>query len=392
MSAPLRKSVRRARASGAASVTTAQSVHLNLGERSYDILVERGILPRLGSETAARVERPDGRLAVIITQPKVDLYFGDAARESLLATGFRVKTISIAAGEVYKTLQTVRRIYNALLADAVDGRTVIVALGGGVIGDVAGFVAATYQRGLPFVQVPTTLLAQVDSSVGGKTGVNLGHAKNLIGAFYQPRLVLCDPDTLLTLPLRERRSGMAEIIKYGLIADAAFFDDLMGQGDNLLRLRSDRLEYAIAQSCRLKARVVEKDERDTGLRAILNFGHTVGHALEALTRFRVFRHGEAIALGMVAAAYIGEELEITDPEDTAQMLRIFRQNGFNTQLGDNLDLDAIVSLLAWDKKSVDGAARFVLMERIGKATPGHAVSPETVRRALARMQSNFHDA
>jgi len=193
-----------------------QQVHLELSDRSYDIVVERGVLERIGEEIAKRVAPGgvDGRTAVVVTNPKVDLYHGEQVRESLEAAGFRVMSIVLPAGECYKTLQTVRRIYRLLHAEAVDRRAVVVALGGGVIGDVAGFVAATYNRGLDLVQVPTTLLAQVDSSVGGKTGVNFDSGKNLIGAFYQPRLVVIDPDTLKSLPIRERRSGLAEIIKY----------------------------------------------------------------------------------------------------------------------------------------------------------------------------------
>lgn len=364
-------------------------VHLDLGPRSYDILVRRGLLADTGAEIAARLAggRSAGRLAVVISNPKVELYHGPVVTKSLADAGFRVLPLTLPAGEVYKTLQAVRRLYKALHAEAADRRAVIVALGGGVIGDIAGFVAATYNRGLDFVQIPTTLLAQVDSSVGGKVGVNFDAGKNLIGAFYQPRLVLIDPDTLYSLPLRERRSGLAEVIKYGIISDRPFFDLVSREAPALVRLSSEHLEHVLARSCEIKARVVEQDERDEGLRAILNFGHTVGHALEAVTHYRVYRHGEAIALGMITACLIGEEIGLTDPADTAAIITAFRNAGFRRlDLDARLSTDDILRLLAWDKKSVDGAARFVLLDRIGRATPGHPIPEAALRRALERQR------
>ena len=365
-------------------------VHLELGPRSYDILVRRGLLTQAGPEIAARLEGGNvrGRLAVVFTHPKVNLYHGETLRKSLEACGFRVLLLPVMAGEAYKTLQTVRRLYKHLHAAQADRRTVVVALGGGVIGDVAGFVAATYNRGLDFVQIPTTLLAQVDSSVGGKVGVNFDSGKNLVGAFYQPRLVLIDPNTLRSLPLRERRSGMAEVLKYGIISDRPFFEMLSREAGGLVRLTSPQLEYAIARSCEIKARVVEQDERDDGLRAILNFGHTIGHALEAITRYRVYRHGEAIAIGMVSACLIGEEVGLTDPADTAAVITGFRNAGFKMlHLDQSLPIGEILGLLSWDKKSVDGAARFVLLETMGRATPGHSVPEAVLRRALERLRA-----
>ena len=369
--------------------TPGHDVHVDLGPRSYDILVRRGLLAQAGPEIAARVAGGDGRgrLAVVITNPKVDLYHGAALTRSLEDAGFRVRVLSIPAGEVYKTLQTVRRLYKQLHTEMADRRALVVALGGGVIGDVAGFVAASYNRGLDFVQIPTTLLAQVDSSVGGKVGVNFDNGKNLVGAFYQPRLVLIDPDTLHTLPLRERRSGLAEVIKYGIIHDRPFFDMLAREAGALVRLTSDQLEHAIAHSCEIKARVVEQDERDEGLRAILNFGHTIGHALEAITHYRVYRHGEAIAIGMISACLIGEEAGRTNPADTAAVGDAFANAGFKQlDLSEDLPIPDILRLLSWDKKAVDGAARFVLLEELGHATPGHPVPEAVLRRALERQR------
>ncbi|MBV9852796.1 MAG: 3-dehydroquinate synthase [Armatimonadetes bacterium] len=364
-------------------------MHLALGPRSYDILVRRGLLAHAGPEIAGRVVGGDarGRLAVVISNPKVDQSYGATVTRSLEDAGFRVRALAVPAGEVHKTLATVRRLYGSLHAEAADRRTIVVALGGGVIGDVAGYVAATYARGLDFVQIPTTLLAQVDSSVGGKVGVNFDSGKNLIGAFHQPRLVLIDPDTLYTLPRRELRSGLAEVIKYGIIYDKAFFQMLSREAAALVRLSSEHLEDAISRSCEIKARVVEQDERDEGLRAILNFGHTVGHALEAITRYRIYRHGEAIAIGMVSACLIGEEAGLTEGADTAAVIQAFRNAGF-PQLGldGRLPIEDILRLLSWDKKAVDGAARFVLLERIGRATPGHPVAEAAIRRALERQR------
>lgn len=363
------------------------TVTVHLGDRSYDILVGRGLLASLGSELAARLSSASTvqRQALIVSSPEIVNLYGLEVSQSLEAAGFRVVSASIPAGEQSKSAESAAKLYQALYDLAADRQTIVVALGGGVIGDLAGFVAATYTRGLDFVQVPTTLLAQVDSSVGGKTGVNFGSAKNLIGAFHQPRLVVIDPETLDTLSARERRSGFAEVIKYGIIADKVFFDLLGSEAAGLLDLTSEHLAFVLAHSCTLKARVVEQDERDEGLRAILNFGHTVGHALEAITLYQTYTHGEAIALGMVSAALIGEEVGITRPEDTLTATGLLRAAGFNIRLDSSHSVDELVRLIAWDKKSVGGSARFVLMEEIGHATPGHQVPEAAIRRALERQ-------
>lgn len=368
-------------------------VHVDLGERSYDILVEPGVLDRLGSEIRDRVAggSANGRTAIVLTNPKIDLYHGDRATRSLEDAGFRLLRVTITAGESYKTLQTVRRIYKFLYEATVDRHAILVALGGGVIGDIGGFVAATYNRGLDFVQVPTTLLAQVDSSVGGKTGVNFARGKNLIGAFYQPRLVAIDPLSLRSLSMRERRSGLAEVVKYGIIYDEAFFALLEQELTCLLRLRSNDLSYCIARSCEIKARVVEQDEMDNGLRAILNFGHTIGHAIESVTRYRVYRHGEAISIGMVSASLIGELIGTTSYDVTERIVSFFRSAGFPVAMQSRISIDEVIGLLGWDKKSVDGCARFVMLHRIGAATAGHRVGNDVIRRALLRQQSEYGD-
>ncbi len=369
--------------------TFASVVSLQLGPRSYDIIVERGLLARVGQEIAERIAGGEGggRLAVIVTQPNIANLYAETVTGSLRSAGFSVQTIALAAGETRKTLRTVEKAYTYLRDMAADRRTVIVALGGGVIGDIAGFLAATYNRGLDFVQIPTTLLAQVDSSVGGKVGVNFGPGKNLIGSFYQPRFVAIDPDTLATLPLREHRSGFAEVLKYGIIDDKPFFDLLVGEGKRLVSRQSALLEQVIAQSCRIKARVVEQDEQEGGLRAILNFGHTIGHALESITQYRMFTHGEAVALGMASAALVGEEMGLTPPTHTRELMHALPVFGFRTQLPPTLSLGGILELLSLDKKSVGGEARFVLMDKIGHVTPGHVVPRAVLERALVRQQA-----
>jgi len=368
-----------------------QTVRVGLGDRGYEILVGRGLIGQIGQELAVRLGGGAGRLAVVVSSPEIDALYGAAVSESLQASGFRVETASVPAGERTKSLASVEELYTKFHSLSADRRTVVVALGGGVIGDLAGFAAATYTRGLCFVQVPTTLLAQVDSSVGGKTGVNFGNAKNLIGAFYQPSLVVIDPEMLGTLPARETRSGLAEVIKYGIIAGKDFALLLGREMAGLLSLTSPELEYVIAHSCAIKARVVEEDEREDGLRAILNFGHTVGHALESLTHYQTYTHGEAIALGMVSACLIGEEVKVTRPDDTAAVTSLLQAAGFQTTLDPAHSIAEIVRLLAWDKKSVGGSARFVLLEELGRATPGHSVPEATIESALIRQQRLTND-
>jgi 3-dehydroquinate synthase len=365
------------------------TVRVNLDRRSYNIYVERDILCRLGAimlKDLGLGDDAEGRVAVVIMNPKIEHYYGKTVAQSLQTAGFAYLPITLVAGETYKTLQTVRRVYRMLYDQAVDRRTVVVAVGGGVIGDVAGYVASTYQRGLDFVQVPTTLLAQVDSSVGGKVGVNFDQAKNLIGSFYQPRLVVADPNTLKSLPFRERRSGLAEIIKCGAIADASFFKVVADDINEMLRLTSSNLEAAIAQTIKIKAKIVEQDELDNDIRAILNFGHTVGHAVEALTGYHVYRHGEAVAIGMVSACLIGEEAGITPPSATEALLSVLQKAGFPFHLDDRLYTNDVIRLTALDKKSVGGSARFVLLESLGKASAGHDISNDIIRAALQRQR------
>ena len=285
-------------------------VHVSLGNRSYAIKIGAGQLNRLGRE-CARLKL--GRRCAIITDTNVGRHYAKTAFNSLASAGFAPVLIIVPPGETAKSLKTVQTCYDQLACYRLERKSFIVALGGGVIGDLAGFVAATYLRGIAFVQVPTTLLAQVDSSVGGKVGVNLKAGKNLVGAFYQPRLVLCDLDTLDTLPVREFRAGLAEVIKYGIIGDAKLFRRLERDLPELLRRESKTLADVVARCCEIKADVVGRDETEGGLRAILNFGHTVGHALEVISSYNKYLHGEAIAIGTVAAAGLSRKVLVCPP-------------------------------------------------------------------------------
>jgi 3-dehydroquinate synthase len=325
-----------------------------------------------------------GRRCAIITDTNVGPRFGRRVRQSLQAAGFEPLLITVPAGETAKSLKTVQRCYDQLAAQRLERKSFLVALGGGVVGDLGGFVAATYLRGLAFVQVPTTLLAQVDSSVGGKVGVNLPAGKNLVGAFHQPRLVVCDLDTLRTLPLREFRAGLAEVIKYGIIYDAALFSRLERDLPALLRRAAGPLASVIARCCEIKAEVVSQDETETGLRAILNFGHTIGHGLEAISRYGKYLHGEAISIGQVAAARLSARLLGLPQSEAARIRTLFERAGLPVELQLNrLQRARLLAAMQLDKKVSGGQVRFVLAKRIGKAEYGHAVPAEILREVLS---------
>jgi 3-dehydroquinate synthase len=348
-----------------------RTVKVPLGNRSYNIVIGRGLLKGLG--VACQKLKLGARCAVI-SDSNVARRFGKAAQQSLARAGFDALLIVVPAGETAKSLKTVQSCYDRLAQHHLERKSFIVAVGGGVVGDLAGFVAATYLRGIPFVQVPTTLLAQVDSSVGGKVGVNLKAGKNLVGAFHQPRLVLCDFDTLRTLPAREYRSGLAEIIKYGIIYDAALFQKLERDLPKLLKRDPKTLADVVARCCEIKAEVVGQDETDGGLRAILNFGHTIGHALEAISGYGKYLHGEAIAIGQVAAAELSARLTGLPVADVGRIRVLFQRAGLPVAV--KLDASARKRLLAamkLDKKVSGGEIKFVLAGRIGKVEHGRNV-------------------
>jgi 3-dehydroquinate synthase len=339
-------------------------VQVPLGSRSYAIKVGGGFLPQLGAE-CARLKL--GQRCAVITDTNVGKKFAAIALKSLSASGFQPVLITVPAGEKSKRLAIVEKCYDQLAAHRLERKAFIVALGGGVVGDLAGFVAATYLRGIPFVQVPTTLLAQVDSSVGGKTGVNLKAGKNLVGAFYQPRLVLCDLDALKTLPRREYVSGLAEVVKYGIIYDAILFAQLERNLPKLLQRDAATLRAVIARCCEIKSEVVGQDETESGLRAILNFGHTIGHAIENSSGYGKFLHGEAIAIGQVAAAKLSQKILGLPSGDVERIENLFSQAGLPVKIKLNSPRrQKLIAAMKLDKKVSAGEIKFVLAKKIGK--------------------------
>ncbi len=362
-------------------------VKVRLGPRSYDIKIGTGLLARLGRE-CARLGL--GRRCAIISDRNVAPRFGAAAQRTLARAGFEPVLITVSAGETAKRLKTVQACYDQLTAQRLERKSFIVALGGGVVGDLAGFVAATYLRGIAFVQVPTTLLAQVDSSVGGKVGVNLKAGKNLVGAFYQPRLVLCDLDTLAALPAREYRTGLAEVVKYGVIYDAGLFRRLERELPKLLEREPETLAAVVARCCEIKAEVVRQDETESGLRAILNFGHTLGHALEAVSRYGNYLHGEAIAIGQVAAARLSVQLLGLPAGDVDRITRLLRRAGLPTELKlSAAQRPKLLDAMRLDKKVSAGQIQFVLARRIGKVEFAQKVPASLLAQAINHPPSTI---
>jgi len=335
---------------------------VDLGERSYPIHIGAGILPRLGGWLAGTIP---GRRALVVTQPNIDELYGDAARDSLTTAGFAVTTHQVPQGESSKCVAEFMGIQDALFAFGADRATAVVALGGGVIGDLAGFAASAYMRGVPYVQVPTTLLSQVDSSVGGKTAINHPGAKNIIGAFYQPVMVVADTDTLRTLERRELLAGFAEVVKYGVIRDADLFARLERDLDAILALDPAALAPVIQRCCEIKADVVAQDEREGGLRAILNFGHTFGHAVEALSGYGTVLHGEAVAMGMVVAARLAERLGLCGSGLADRIRALLARAGLPTDYP-ALPKTGFLTTIGHDKKTVAGRPRYVLPTAIGR--------------------------
>ena len=351
------------------------ALRVDLGERGYDIHIGAGLLAR-----ASRLIRATaGARGFVITHPAIAKLHGEALTAGL--GDLDTQTIAIPAGERQKSLSRASALWTELLTRGADRRSVVIAFGGGVVGDLAGFVAATYMRGVPYVQVPTTLLAQVDSSVGGKVAINHPQAKNLIGAFYQPRLVLADVSTLLTLPAREYRSGLAEVVKHAAIADARLFAWLREHRAGISDREPEVLAPLVRRNCEIKVEVVRKDEREEGLRAILNFGHTVGHALESLSDYRTLRHGEGVAIGMVVAARIATLLGLASKEVEQDVCALLEAFGLPTRIPET-SAAAIVHSMKADKKSLGGAPRFVLPRALGKMELGCEVPAAVVKKAI----------
>jgi len=385
-------------------VSTLKNCHtisVQLSANPYPIVIAEGGLAQLGRQVTSQGLKP-GTKVLVVTNPVVNAHYGAAALASLDAAGFVSQLLVIEAGEEQKTPATVALIHNAAFEQKLERGSLIVALGGGVVGDMAGFAAASWLRGIAVVQVPTTLLAMVDASIGGKTGVNHPGGKNLIGAFHQPKLVLIDPLTLATLPEREFRAGMAEVIKYGVIGDGGIGSGAVGDGALFSSLEAAAqadpegglasrqalgpalLQQILEHSAQAKAQVVAADEREGGLRAILNYGHTLGHVVEALCGYGTYLHGEAVGIGMVAAGELALAMGLWSAQDQARQRALIAAAGLPVAWPD-LDPQAVLECLQGDKKVRDGQVRFVLPTGIGRVEIRNDVSPSTVIEALQRL-------
>jgi len=359
-----------------------EQLRVDLGERSYDIKIGYDILSQVGEYLK---ELNLGSKVMIITNELVDSLYGREVERAIKEAGFEVHIAKIGDGEKYKSLNTARELYDQAVEANLDRSSTIVALGGGVVGDIAGFIASTYMRGVNFVQIPTTVLSQVDSSVGGKVAVNHPQGKNLIGAFYQPKLVVADVKVLKTLEERQLKAGLAEVIKYGVIWDKEFFDFLTENRIKILELDTKTMEYLIKRCCEIKAEVVAQDEREMGIRAILNYGHTIGHALEAVTNYQRFVHGEGVAIGMIGAAKLANKLDLLDSADLKKQEEIIEDFGLAVFF-DDLNIDSIIKALSKDKKVKDGMIRFILAEEIGQVVIKSDLPHNIIREVLEELR------
>ncbi|MCD6299888.1 MAG: 3-dehydroquinate synthase [Dehalococcoidales bacterium] len=357
-----------------------KEVAVRLATNSYNIRIGSNLLMQTG-----RWLKESGFTdkLVIITNPVVKKLYGDTLEQNLTKEGFRVTVLPVSDGEEQKSLEVAGRLYTELASCYMERMTPVLALGGGVIGDLAGFVAATYLRGVPLVQIPTTLLAQVDSSIGGKVAVNLGQVKNIVGTFYQPKLVISDIGVLKTLPTKEFTNGLAEVIKYGIACDKELFTFIEQNLEKIKALDEQVLEEIVFRSARIKAGFVEKDERDLGLRAVLNYGHTVGHAIESASDFRV-RHGEAVAVGMLTAARISHQLGILDENAITRLRSVMERAGLPTRIP-NLKKERMVQAITHDKKVLSGKIRFVLPKLKGEALVTE-VTPSLIEQVLVDLE------
>ena len=360
-----------------------KKVGVVLGARSYDICIGHNVLRTLKDYIPGLSL---GKKTAIITNPKLRGLYGGIIDQQWKEKGHIPVVIELPAGERYKTLKSVSKIYDVLIKEKFERNSSIIALGGGVIGDIAGFVAATYLRGIPYIQIPTSLVAQVDSSVGGKTGVNHRLGKNLIGAFYQPSLVWIDVGVLKSLPRRELISGMAEVVKYGVIADDQFFSFIEENYKKILSLEQEVLIHTVERSCEIKAMVVSADERENGLRAILNFGHTIGHAIETVTGYKRYKHGEAVSLGMVCAARLASIMRICHQDIFLRIERLCNLLGLPTSIP-RMEFGALWDILQRDKKVINGKVRFILPVRLGEVKIIEDVGREMLQEAVQSCYS-----
>ncbi len=358
-----------------------RTIRVNLSTNSYNIYIGKGLIEKIG-EVLVKEKEPCKTL--LITDKNIEKIYGNAVIESLTRKGFDVGLVSIDPGEEQKTLETAGMLYHACFERKLDRNSLIVALGGGVVGDIGGFVASTFMRGIPFIQAPTSLLAQVDSSIGGKVAVNHPKGKNMIGSFYQPMAVFVDIGTLSTLPALELAAGLVEIIKYGVIKDEKLFEYIEKSLHEILQLNYDALLNIIATSCQIKANVVEEDEKERHIRAILNYGHTIGHAIEMLTNYKKYRHGEAVAMGMLYATKIAVEMGLTNNTIYERQRSLFTKMGLSLSPG--LVAGDIIKVLYTDKKTVAGRLRFILPLRIGEVIISDKVTEEILYKALRKVR------
>ena len=362
------------------------SIRVELGENSYPIIVDQKILNRAGEllRSQAKSEK-----VIVVADAYVSCRYGDEVLKGLSDAGFDSRITEVPSGEEHKSLEWFGKLHDQLVSHRMDRTSTLIALGGGVIGDLAGFVASTYMRGISYVQIPTTLQAQVDASVGGKTGINHPKGKNLIGAFYQPKLVLIDVATLRTLPARDVRAGFIEVIKHGVIMDVPLFDQIEENLDAILNLDAEILIDVIARSCVDKAEVVANDEKESRLRMTLNYGHTFGHALEALTDYNVFRHGEAVAVGMNCAAQLACNLGMLPPVDMKRQKKLIRRAGLPTSFPPEVRPDALLDAMYLDKKTKGGKLNLVLPTRIGEVDIRDDVDDSEVLYAISQCMKDM---
>ncbi len=361
-----------------------RKVRVDLPENGYDILIGDGLETEIASffESAGFSSK-----ALILSDTNVGKLYAEKILEILRRTGKQPAVHLVPAGESSKALTEAERVYTKAIEQGLDRKSAIVALGGGVVGDLAGFIAATYMRGVPFVQIPTSLLAQVDSSVGGKVAVNHRLGKNMIGAFYQPKRVFIDLSCLSSLPKRELFTGLGEVVKYGVIYDETFFSYLEEHVDAVLALRLEALEHLVVRSCEIKADVVSQDEREAGLRAILNFGHTMGHAIEKETRYVRYNHGEAVAVGMMGAAYLSRELGLIGDAEVTRLCELLQRFSLPTK-AEGCTEDGMMASIFHDKKTVDGKVKWILMEGIGRVRAVSDVPEDAVRKCMRMIISD----
>jgi len=356
---------------------------VELGKNSYIIHIDKDILSKFADIAKNHITMPK---AAIVTNNVVNKLYGDVVKDSLLSAGVDTIVVEIPDGEEYKSFSGAMMIFDALVEHRMNRQSVIVALGGGVIGDLAGFAAATYMRGIPFIQIPTSLLAQVDSSVGGKTAINHTKAKNMIGSFHQPKFVLIDVDVLKSLPERELKAGLAEVIKHGMIMDVELFGYLEDNPTKIFGLDPQSLEQVVARSCKDKATIVEQDEKESNIRAVLNYGHTVGHGIETVTDYAVYRHGEAVSIGMAVASRLAVNLGILDKDSAKRQNSLLEKYGLPTVFPD-LDIDKVIEAMHLDKKAKNnGKSRFILAKDVGEAIIYENITDEQAKKAIVETK------